>query len=201
MDVFTRKGRKLNRWTFQYFFAESNAGVNLIFFYRRVIIVLWHKDVRIVRCMSRGMTRGFDQSGCFISGFFTTLPIDKNLFTMAYCCCYRCCIFKLKSWARNNELNEGLIPYVHFHKQNGCLALAMTCTSIFPMRGGNKQLSMAHTRHCFHVSSTLLECRKPWGRNINLIVKFKFENPQTAFIVFTSSGQVYADLAQFRKRL
>ena len=135
MDVFTRKGRKLNRWTFQYFFAESNAGVNLIFFYRRVIIVLWHKDVRIVRCMSRGMTRGFDQSGCFISGFFTTLPIDKNLFTMAYCCCYRCCIFKLKSWARNNELNEGLIPYVHFHKQNGCLALAMTCTSIFGVLG------------------------------------------------------------------
>lgn len=164
MDVFTRKGRKLNRWTFQYFFAESNAGVNLIFFYRRVIIVLWHKDVRIVRCMSRGMTRGFDQSGCFISGFFTTLPIDKNLFTMAYCCCYRCCIFKLKSWARNNELNEGLIPYVHFHKQNGCLALAMTCTSIFPMpRGEQTIVKGAHASlfSCFIDSAGVSKALRP----------------------------------------
>ena len=164
MDVFTRKGRKLNRWTFQYFFAESNAGVNLIFFYRRVIIVLWHKDVRIVRCMSRGMTRGFDQSGCFISGFFTTLPIDKNLFTMAYCCCYRCCIFKLKSWARNNELNEGLIPYVHFHKQNGCLALAMTCTSIFPMpRGEQTSVKGAHASlfSCFIDSAGVSKALRP----------------------------------------
>ena len=164
MDVFTRKGRKLNRWTFQYFFAESNAGVNLIFFYRRVIIVLWHKDVRIVRCMSRGMTRGFDQSGCFISGFFTTLPIDKNLFTMAYCCCYRCFIFKLKSWARNNELNEGLIPYVHFHKQNGCLALAMTCTSIFPMpRGEQTIVKGAHASlfSCFIDSAGVSKALRP----------------------------------------